>query len=1016
MSAIDFVVRDGAGSFGRGSVGDGAQPSVVLARGSDVSLNLYPGQIAGYERQGQALVVTLANGEILVIEGFFDGAGSPTSQLYVSAGGELYGVELAAGEGGRLFANYENGGDFGKFNPDDAFFFLRGPELLVSEADVAAVEDEGAVGMLVNPLLGTLGMIGPVGLGAGAVGAGVLASTFTRDDDTGESSSTSATSGADGDGSEGDGDGEGGDNGGGGTGGGDPEGPESEEPGPEDPAPEPEPEDPGVITDAPVVFIREGTQSVGHVVNATDRNDGVQIGGTGTPGGAIEVTLDNGSSRETTVDDNGDWAVVFDPEEVPSGEYEDGVTVTITNGGGTTTVTDAVVLDTETFVTFDAASVEGDGTVNASEASDGVVLTGTVEAGASVEVTAYGKTYDAVVTGETWTVTIPASDVTPGEYELDVSVSATDAYGNTADTEGKVIVDTETSVTINTATVGGDGTVNAAEQTAGTQVTGTAEAGASVAVTLGDTTRTVTATDSGTWSTTFSSSEVAPGTYEATVSAVATDGADNTAITSGTFAVDTEATVAFDAVSVEGDDVVNAAERADGLTLTGTTEPGSSVSVSLSGQTMDATVAASGAWTATFAASGLPQGESSAMATARATDGAGNTAEDTREVVFDTQTFVTVETATVEGDGIVNRAERSDGFVLTGTAEAGATVEVSVENYTVTTTANADGDWSAQFRRADAPLGESDRAVSVTATDEAGNTASATGTVRVDTEVNRLELDGPVTSDNTLNALEADRGLTLTGKVEAGSTVFVTLTNTRQEATVDADGNWTVDFGPEAVRAGEYEGRIRMEATDLAGNTRVEDAFFDVDTVAPEVPRINSIDRSLEGLRAFGITEADENLEVTSIEADGSATPLAVDPEVDTRYSEIDLWFDTPVSDGKQLVVSSTDDAGNQNATLFVLDESTTNTVDIANPGLSGFDIGAIDLNFGQSSDLTITAADLERMSRNDNTLTVHGGVDDQVTLVGGATREGSEDGFSIYTLGTEGGRLLIDEDITVIT
>jgi hypothetical protein len=339
---------------------------------------------------------------------------------------------------------------------------------------------------------------------------------------------------------------------------------------------------------------------------------------------------------------------------------------------------------------------------------------------------------------------------------------------------------------------------------------------------------------------------------------------------------------------------------------------------------------------------------------------------------------------------------------------------VSVEDYTVTTRADTSGNWSAQFRRADAPLGESDRAVSVTATDAAGNTATATGSVRVDTLVNRLELDGPVTADNTVNALEASRGITLTGKVEAGSTVFVTLTNTRQEATVDADGNWTVDFGPGAVRPGEYEGRVRMEATDAAGNTRVENAFFTVDTVAPEVPAINSIDRDLNGLRGFGITEADENLQVTQIGANGSTMGLSVEAEVDTRHEEIDLWFDTPVPDGSQLVISSTDDAGNQNATLFVLDDSTTNVVDISNPGLSGFDIGAIDLNFGQSSELTITAADLERLSRNDNSLTVHGGADDEVTLVGDAALVGNEGGYRIYTLGTEGGRVLIDEDIAV--
>ncbi|ROU00300.1 Ig-like domain-containing protein [Histidinibacterium lentulum] len=1029
MSAIDFVVRDGAGSFDRGSVVPGAQPSVVLARGSDISLNLYPGQIAGYGRQGQALVITLANGEVLVLEGFFDAAGNPTSQLYVSAGGELYGVELVAGQGGQVFANYENGGDFGKFNPDDAFFFLRGPELLVAEG--AVVEDD-AVGMLANPLLGAFGAIGPLGWGAGAAGAAVLGSTFTRDDDGRTSSNTDTNpdtgdTDGDGDGDGGDGGSDGGDGGsgdggdggsggGGGGDGGDGDGPDGPGPGPDDPEDPDGPNEPETPV-PPTVTIREGTQSAGHVVNDDDRRDGVTIGGTGTPGGTIEVTLGNGSTQTGTVDENGDWQVVFGPDDVPPGEYSDSVTVIITNEGGTGSDSDFLDVDTETFVTFDAEATEGDGKVSAVEAADGVILSGTTEAGASVVVTVYGKQYTATVTGESWTAFVPAEDVTPGEYNLEVSVTATDAVGNTANTSGTVLVDTETFVTVNTAIIGGDGTVNRVERAAEPRVTGTAEAGATVVVTMGAASKTVVADQNGNWITQFARAEIPGGTYETTVTATATDALGNTAFASGTVNIDTELSVAFDTTPLEGDNIVNAAERADGVVLTGTTDPGSTVIVQMGGHSVTATVAASGAWSAAFPASALPQGETTIQATANATDPAGNTASATRSVVVDTTTFVTVETATVEGDGIINREERADGFVLTGTAEAGAVVEVSVEDYTVTTVADSSGNWSAQFRRADAPLGESIRAVSATATDIAGNTATATGTIRVDTLVNRLELDGPVTADNTLNALEVAAGVTLTGKVEEGSTLFVTLQNTRKEATVDADGNWTVDFGPEALRTGEYTGRIRMEATDIAGNTRTEDHFFQVDTIAPEVPVATSVDIGRDGsLRSFGISEADENLEVTRIDANGSRTKLSVDPEVDTRHNEIDLYFDTPVSDGSQLVISSTDLAGNQNATLFVLGDRGTKVVDVNNPGFDAFDIGAIDLKFVDWSELTLTAADLESLSRNDNTLKIHGGADDTVTLVGGASLIGSEDGYSIYTLGTEGGRVLIEEDINVIT
>ena len=203
-----------------------------------------------------------------------------------------------------------------------------------------------------------------------------------------------------------------------------------------------------------------------------------------------------------------------------------------------------------------------------------------------------------------------------------MTVNAVDNHGNTATTSGSFTVDTDTSVTLVTATIGGNGVVNASEHAAGITVTGTAQAGASVVVTMSGVSHTVIATAGGTWSVGFSSTEVAAGTYDATITAVATDQAGNTATASGTVQIDTEMSVTVDTAGLETDGIVNFVERSDGITLTGTADAGASVVVTMDGVSHTVTALANGTWSADFAASEVPSGETTAGVTVVATDAA----------------------------------------------------------------------------------------------------------------------------------------------------------------------------------------------------------------------------------------------------------------------------------------------------------------------------------------------------------------------------------------------------------
>ena len=718
---------------------------------------------------------------------------------------------------------------------------------------------------------------------------------------------------------------------------------------------------------------------------------------------------------------DGTWTVQFDSTEIETGTYETPVSVTITLGDDSLTITDTLVVDTEATVTFNAAATGGDGTVNAAEEAGTVTLTGTVEAGSTASVVVNGVTYAAVVTGTTWTATLPANALAGGEYNQSATVTAVDQYGNSATTSGTFRVDTVTSVTVNTATVETDGVINFVERSDGVTITGTAQAGASVSVTMAGVTRVVTAGANGTWSANYAAGEVPSGETTAMVTAVATDQAGNKATASGTVAIDTFVNLLTLNDGTGGaDSVVNKVESGQAITLSGSVEQGSTVVVTLAGVSMSATVAANGTWSATFPPNTLPAGTYEAAITVSATDAAGNTDSLSETVQVDTQVVPFTLTKPIEGDNIINKIEASDGVVLSGTVEPYSTVTVKLGSVTRSVSTGASGTYSINFAASEIPSGEYVSGITATATDRAGNVSVINDTVRVDTIVNRLTMSGPVEGNDMVNRIEASDGITLTGTVERGSSVRVSFEGVTRAAVVDAQGNWSVTYAASEIPAGDYTATVTIAATDSVGNTRSITDSFEVDTIPPEAPLIESYTRAGAGVRGLSTTITEDTLDIQQVSANGTVSAAPHTVTVNPGFNELDFQFSAPIPNGSHLVISNSDDAGNTTSTLFVLEETGTNTVNVNNVGLDGFDIEAIDLQFAEDSVLTLTAADLESLSAVSNTLTIHGGIDDKVNILGamdtGQTAEIGGRTYNIYSLGDNGGSLIIDETITVMT
>lgn len=646
-----------------------------------------------------------------------------------------------------------------------------------------------------------------------------------------------------------------------------------------------------------------------------------------------------------------------------------------------------------------------------------VEITGTGAPGSEVTVTVGTSTQTATVDEDgNWGVTFPVDDL-PEDGNYESTVHVVDPDGNEFDLDGPtVVIDTVAEVTLDDGQAGGDDMINAAEAADGVTLTGTAEAGATVNVTFQGVTRTVTATEDGTWSADFAASEIAAGEYDSEVTVTATDSFGNTGSVTGTIRVDTTTAVEIDPGQAGGDDLVNSSEAASGLTLTGTGEPGASVSVTVEGVTRTATVDAAGNWAANFEAGSLPAGEYDTTVSVTSTDAAGNTATATAGLRVDTLVDpLTLESGSIEGDNVVNNTEHSDGVTLTGTVEPGSTVVVQLGSATETATVDADGNWSVDFAASDIAQGSYVADVTVTATDAAGNTSEISDTLTIDTEVSPFTADSSQTDDDVLNVAERAAGLTMTGTVEAGSSVEVTIGGVTRAATVDADGNWSAAFEADDLPDGDTIATAEITATDAAGNTQTLTETFGIDTEydAPNVGDVISTGTGVSGFFSEDFETGDTAHELTS----GGGVADITGTETDLTGGRTLFSFDADVPDGSHLVVNRVDDAGNSSGTMVVLEDGAGATV-LDHAGLSQFNIDELNLVHADGVDLTLTEADITALSGNSDSVIVHGGSDDTLTITGAAaagTKTIDGEAYNIYTIGDDGTTLIVDEDVNTV-
>ncbi len=167
--------------------------------------------------------------------------------------------------------------------------------------------------------------------------------------------------------------------------------------------------------------------------------------------------------------------------------------------------------------------------------------------------------------------------------------------------------------------------------------------------------------------------------------------------------VDVQAPARPTIATIADDNVIDAGEAQDGITIRGTAEANATMVVTWGGISETTQASATGAWTVTF---DTTPGVGRSTVSAVAQDAAGNqSAAGTRAVTVEPapppppppQPPPPPVISVIAGDDIVDAGEAAAGVTVSGTAQAGASVSVTWGSTVLTTDAGPTGAWLVTF-------------------------------------------------------------------------------------------------------------------------------------------------------------------------------------------------------------------------------------------------------------------------------------------------------------------------------
>ncbi|WP_439533734.1 choice-of-anchor I family protein [Polymorphobacter sp.] len=570
--------------------------------------------------------------------------------------------------------------------------------------------------------------------------------------------------------------------------------------------------------------------------NLTSVTTGLTITGSAEPGATVQLFDGTTSLGSTTATSTGSFSLDV---TLPTGARS--ITARATDAAGNASPASAalvITVDTSTAAPtgLDLAAADDTGASNSdniTSTTTALTITGTAEAGASVQLFDGTTSLGTVTAGSNGTFSL---DVTLPAGARSITARATDTAGNVSTPSTALVVTVDatapaapTGLDLAAADdTGVSDSDNITRNTTALTITGTAEAGASVQLFDGTTSLgTTTAGSNGTFSL-----DVTLAAGVRSVTAVATDVAGNVGAASAPLAITVDTTapaapVGLDLAAVDDTGVSNSdniTDQTEGLTISGTAAAGSRVEL-FDGATSLGTVTAGsdGAFSLDVA---LAAGDRSI--TARATDAAGNVSAASSALVVTVSAGPTLLNASIDALGDVITLYFDEALDMASTPLVTNFTVMQDTSITVTDF-NVAGN-RVTLRLSQVLAADGDVTVSYNGTgltDTAGNAAAAFAPFDV---TNRLEVTGNRAINFGATATLELGGAEISAFDPDSNRIFVTSGGGLQVVSMDADLNLTllgtITLGSNNISSVTVSNGIVAVAVIAADKTQPGSVFF----------------------------------------------------------------------------------------------------------------------------------------------------------------------------------------------
>ncbi len=508
------------------------------------------------------------------------------------------------------------------------------------------------------------------------------------------------------------------------------------------------------------------------------------------PGATVTLSF-NGDSWHSTVNKWGYWNASMPPSVLnglADGNYS--LTLTITDKAGNSTdsqVNFGVYVDKTLKPTLTLNPVSEDYAVSIAEGVYDLVIRGTsthMAAGSHVKLTLDGKTFSGDVGANgNWRATISAQElqgIDDGVHTL--TIKATDVNGKSTTLQHDITLITHASSLphIHFDSVTDDNVINQVESQSDLTLSGTLSSlapGQQVNVCSGDAVYQAQVSSDGHWQVTIPAAEMAAFIAPGEVRVYATDAANNSTDALLQLHVVTQLPDMYYEIDIGGDLTLNHqeaqqdlsfyVENINQLTINGKNYTPVNGMVTIGAADLQA----------------LPEGAVTAIA--EQSDEYGNHATHIISNLFNVATH-DLPTLTLNkpfGDGVLDAAEVNTWHLIQGSSthlHQGSVVTLTLGDQSYSASVKADGNWSLTILAGQlAPLEDGSYQMKVSAHDKAGNVASASQPVTVDSHVAQLDTLRIETSETPVSETALSR--TIEGEYSASDTSYTLADHLQQQ-------------------------------------------------------------------------------------------------------------------------------------------------------------------------------------------------------------------------------------------